>query len=100
MHFYLPLTLPRAQIKSALKKRLHEQDSSTQNAQKSKNETQPTSSEPQTKKRKTEGIIILQLIYVAFAWSWLNSNHTMFDAVIMYKNLITLLRDPFIVIIF
>lgn len=43
-----------AQIKSALKKRLHEQDNSLQNAKKSKNKTQPAFSEPQAKKKKTE----------------------------------------------
>lgn len=42
------------QIRSALKKRLHEQDSSSQNTQKSKNKLQTATSEPQTKKRKTQ----------------------------------------------
>jgi len=42
------------QIRSALKKRLHEQDSSPQNTQKSKNKLQTATSEPQTKKRKTQ----------------------------------------------
>lgn len=43
-----------AQIKSALKKKLHEQDTSSTNAQKTKNKTQSTTDEPQTKKRKPE----------------------------------------------
>lgn len=43
-----------AQIKSALKKRLHEQEASSQNVKKTKEKTQAPSNEPQAKKRKTE----------------------------------------------
>lgn len=46
----------RAQIKSALKKRLHEQEASSQNVKKTKEKTQAPSNEPQAKKRKTEGM--------------------------------------------
>lgn len=46
-----------AQIKSALKKKLHEHDSSLSNAQKSKTKTQQATDAPHSKKRKIEGVI-------------------------------------------
>lgn len=47
--------ITRAQIKSALKKRIHEQENSPQSLQKTKNKAAGQSSEPQNKKTKTEG---------------------------------------------
>lgn len=69
--------LTRAQIKSALKKKLHEQDTSSTNAQKTKNKTQSTTDEPQTKKRKPEGIafnlcVFQQLILNVGLWETVN----------------------------